>query len=781
MKREFPSSRSPRTPRTPESPHVPVRSPTTTVHEASSDIPPLSPTHEEADSGSPMRTPPTPRDEEEEDIEIVDAVPVGDVPEEKLRPLVMSREDLDHVVDRAIRNDPLRRMMRAALAADVPEALGRAPDEILDPIPGVTGSARTEGEGEQAEVPLFLSIDQFRALVTGIYDEVEDEDHYTFMLLVLLFVAFQSGVFWPFESGVQTPGDRVQEWVEEKWASGGGEGTFRDFVRDNLFEEDDEGDGGVDIIPGTPEVPGFVPSAVEGEEEVSRDSPPVEDERKAWDSPLADEGEEEVSPLLPNSDDDAFEGDENSSSSGEEALLPSGFSESTDEHKGERVFDEDSFSDDEPVVPASGMEEKLSGRRGKEPRPLGSGEKRGRDFSFDVPNGRNRQRLRIDDGGEWAQRAERRAAHFTTTLRAMLAKGDIDHSVYDGKPITAAQWNNIKDPLNTPYLRGIFERDRRSEYQSMHRKDARERRGEVLGGAEVKEPAAKRAKAVKAMRSRAMKGIPVRIRGRRVDLDAPIGNVVRDGPEGGSGPKKPLTARDVLGSLDAQRTFRSGKGLVDKPFHSLISNQKNIFPPNLTDDELEKVSQVTSLVCLWTLMYFSNPIHGDEVVPGISEVVFNIAFEDIMNLLRMNPGLIPESHRLFFEDPTFSLMTMRWSKKNVKKKYSEVTEPFAKLARDAPNSDFFKLCFLVVNAFTQILLADKLRKLLGGALVDNSSTPAFELFQTETLTNTNQLMNNLSLSPMRIESVKQEIPVTISENIANFIVRANTRVSLGPQ
>lgn len=210
----------------------------------------------------------------------------------------------------------------------------------------------------------------------------------------------------------------------------------------------------------------------------------------------------------------------------------------------------------------------------------------------------------------------------------------------------------------------------------------------------------------------------------------------------------------------------------------MMVNPKNIFPPDLTDEELEKVSQQTSLVCLWTLMYFSNQSHGDELVPGISEVVFNIAFEDIMNLLRMNPSLIPESHRVFFEDPTFSLMTMRWSKKNAKKKYSDVTEPFAKLARDAPNSDFFKLCFLVVNSFTQIVLADKLRKLLGSKLDDaNTSTPASELFQRETLTNTNLLMNNLSISPMKVEQVKQEIPITISENIANFIVHANSRLS----
>ena len=735
---------------------------------------PLTPrTPEEGEEGAADRDPFA---QEEGVLRADDAmIPAGEqkegIPERK--EALFDKADVENIVQRVVAG-VAQNLLRAAVAPASDDVVPRTPPrgEVLDPIPVGGGGASSANSNNEAHNPgsglTRYSVHAFRELLLDCDEKFKANRDLMFYFVCLLFTVLDAGFVSPFPEGGHP---QVDEWAARRWEEAGGEESFVD-----MFES---------VFGAKEQEPEPEPEPENELVEEPFAEPPIADaERKVWDSPMSEAKEP---PHSPSSDDEPLLRPRADESDSQEEDLKDGEAEEQDQEQEERGFDENSFSDDEPLIPADVPPIIADEKRAEEKRPhlhraLGSGGRvrQQRDPFLEVPNGRNRQRLRVDDGGEWAQRAQKRAAHFTKVLRDLLAKGDIDASSYDGRPITAAQWNNIKDPLNTPYLRGIFERDRRSEYQSMHRKEVREKRGEGLIPSslpqEAKEPPAKRAKTIRAMRSRAMKGIPVRIRGRRVDLDAPIGDIVHGG--GGDGDSKPLTARDVLGSMDQQRSFRPGKGLVDKPFHSMMVNPKNIVPPDLTDEELEKVSQQTSLVCLWTLMYFSNQSHGDELVPGISEVVFNIAFEDIMNLLRMNPSLIPESHRVFFEDPTFSLMTMRWSKKNAKKKYSDVTEPFAKLARDAPNSDFFKLCFLVVNSFTQIVLADKLRKLLGSKLDDaNTSTPASELFQRETLTNTNLLMNNLSISPMKVEQVKQEIPITISENIANFIVHANSRLS----
>ena len=369
---------------------------------------------------------------------------------------------------------------------------------------------------------------------------------------------------------------------------------------------------------------------------------------------------------------------------------------------------------------------------------------------FDSRGRRGRRTaLRIGDGGDWHQRAITRASALTKTLQDLLRRGQIDSSQYDGQPITPEQWNN-PSTVSGAYLKGVIRRDRATEYQAHRRSQIRKR---VYGDDDVATRSSKRT------RQESTDNVTY-IGGRGVLFDAPVFDEI--------------TTRDEFVDTFGKRKKPSlgEDGFLNSSLRKLfeLRTAKTILPPGISATDIKTITDTVATACAWCLLYFSNPLHADRLVRGLSAVVFEMTYEDVVELLQNNPFLIPDSQRALFEEPTFSLRALRQARGKKNRKTHGNINHF--------DPDVVKLAYMIVNGFIQLVIFDKIGELFAGM---DEQKPAIltRAFLNDDLPKTRTLLNNFSFDDTEIDRIKQEIPTTVNENISQFIAQSHSKVAMG--
>lgn len=354
----------------------------------------------------------------------------------------------------------------------------------------------------------------------------------------------------------------------------------------------------------------------------------------------------------------------------------------------------------------------------------------------------------VGDGGEWDKRAIARAQYWTSKLEELKRAGQIGDEEWDGSPITPKQWN---ERTGSPYLRELFTRDRASVYQSY-------RRASIKGFVQVRQdPAsidtersrptvgAKRRK-LKSLTFRKMRPLPSKLNPDMIVIPA-IGNM-----------DTAVELRDIINSMDPVKKFRDNKGLVDNSFHRLMSTERQ----SPGDTQAKPVSRA----CLAVLLYFMNPRHGDALIPGSSDVVYSLAFNDAVHLIRMQPGTLPVEHTGAFFGPRGAfagspVAVDRWNGKDAAARFSDVASVVAQEAREG--SDYFRVVYLAVNAFMSIMLTR------------TRENPE------EEQASRNLLVGILGMDFYeQIDSVLDAMEKSFLDNLALFLQRADRRLSETP-
>lgn len=370
---------------------------------------------------------------------------------------------------------------------------------------------------------------------------------------------------------------------------------------------------------------------------------------------------------------------------------------------------------------------------------------------FDARGRRGRRTaLRIGDGGDWHQRAITRASALTKTLQDLLRRGQIDSSQYDGQPITPEQWNN-PSIVSGAYLKGVIRRDRATEYQAHRRAQIRKR---AYGGEDITTRSSKRT------RQEATENVTY-VGGRGVLFDAPVFD--------------DITTRDEFVDTFGKRKKPSlgEDGFLNSSLRKLfeLRSAKTVLPPSISATDIKTITDTVATACAWCLLYFSNPLHADRLVRGLSAVVFEMTYEDVVELLQNNPFLIPDSQRALFEEPTFSLRALRQARGKKNRKTHGNINHF--------DPDVVKLAYMIVNGFIQLVIFDKIGELFAG--IDEHTKPAIltHAFLNDDLPKTRTLLNNFSFNDTEIDRIKQEIPTTVNENISQFIAQSHSKVATG--
>lgn len=381
--------------------------------------------------------------------------------------------------------------------------------------------------------------------------------------------------------------------------------------------------------------------------------------------------------------------------------------------------------------------------------------------------------LTIGDGGKWDARATERAAFWTRQLREARAAGRIGDDEWDGQDITPKQWN---ERTGTAYLRELFTRDRNNVYQAHRREMIRGNITEAKfdpfsqKGSVPTEPVEgalstkSRKRKMRAISLRPMRALPSRIDERTVVIPA------AEGMDAG------LQLSDILRSMDPQKTFRVGKGLLDNSIHRRIMRVHNVpapmprkkkrsVPGNGTMIRQELVeAESCARAALEVLLFFANPEHGDAIIQGSSDVVYQLSFDDIFNLFRLQPELIPKLHKDKFVDSpsTANVSTIkRWNSKSVQGKFADSGRRIAKEAQQG--DDFFKVIYLAVNALVQLVVNE-----IDPASADHS----------DVLNSQNLLRAVLGMEENERTQLVATISATLDENIDSFLRHAGRRLSL---
>lgn len=371
---------------------------------------------------------------------------------------------------------------------------------------------------------------------------------------------------------------------------------------------------------------------------------------------------------------------------------------------------------------------------------------------FDARGRRGRRTaLRIGDGGDWHQRAIARASALTKTLQDLLRRGQIDSSQYDGQPITPEQWNN-PSTVSGAYLKGVIRRDRATEYQAHRRSEIRKR---VYGGEDIATRSSKRT------RQETTENITY-IGGRGVLFDAPVFD--------------DITTRDEFVDTFGKRKKPSlgEDGFLNPSLRKLFEPRtaKTMLPADISATDVKTITDTVTTACAWCLLYFANPLHADRLVRGLSAVVFEMTYEDVVELLQNNPFLIPDSQRTLFEEPTFSLRALRQARASGKRN----RKIHGNINHFDP--DVVKLAYMIVNGFIQLVVFDKIGDLFAGM---DEQKPAIltHAFLNDDLSKTRILLNNFSFDDTEIDRIKQEIPTSVNENISQFIAQSHSKVAQG--
>lgn len=374
---------------------------------------------------------------------------------------------------------------------------------------------------------------------------------------------------------------------------------------------------------------------------------------------------------------------------------------------------------------------------------------------------RNRFNLSVDDDGPWARRAHARAAYWTNRLQEMKDAGTLAAGAWDGAPITAHQWNLTR---GSDQLHWLFLADRKVQYTQFRREQKAAQPPPPPPTTTTKTgdvPPPPFDKRQRRGRKRHATGGPVQPgiqikRGARIDF----------GPH-----FKPMTTHELLGNINTKKKFRKGKGFIENQFHRLMVDPEDYNFISKVDGGAHFATAMVSRVCLRTLLYFANEEKGDLVIPGMSDVVYHAAFEDIFNLLRTNQERVPFHYRAAFFGETATAKAMptgvRWNKKNTIRKFGDIVDPYIRAGQNG--DEFVVIVMVVVNAFIQVQLADEFSHFFGP--MDAISDTNF-IFLRDSLAGTVGLLDSLSVPLESIMSIQMDIKQSFESNIVAFIERS---------
>lgn len=391
-----------------------------------------------------------------------------------------------------------------------------------------------------------------------------------------------------------------------------------------------------------------------------------------------------------------------------------------------------------------------------------------------APPGENRRRgyvmLAVDDGSKWAARAAARADYWTRRLTSMKASGAIGDDAWDGTPITAKQWN---EKTGSPVLRDLFTRDRLVEYQAHRRELLREAKdGQRIVSPNDPPPIPFDPKGRRARKRNAAMPLPVylntnpRFKRGAVNMDDRM-------DFGVSMPG--MTLREMLDKTSIEKWTKKGRGMLEKNFHLLIVNPKSV--PLIGDDsgDAHFMSTTTAKICLRTYLFFANPAYGDPLFPGISETVFQVGFEDIFNLFRAQPQLIPVKFIDLFagSSSTYDFETnKRWTKRGTPRKFSSSVDPWTR--KIITYADDFKQMVFILNGFVQFQVADEA---YAGLSVGKPESSILTLFNPDDMGGTVAMLVNLGIPVDSLLEIITMIKLTLDENIDYFMRHAIHRLT----
>lgn len=416
------------------------------------------------------------------------------------------------------------------------------------------------------------------------------------------------------------------------------------------------------------------------------------------------------------------------------------------------------------------------------------------------PQGRRRGyvMLAVDDGSRWAERATARASYWTQRLATMQRQGSLARDAWDGSPITARQWN---DKTGSPALRALFTRDRLVEYQAYRREMLRGATRNVPGVREGPpappdqtrtpipfDPKIRGSRKRKGGTSSASGGIPVPLpqQTRRGSKKA-VASEINTNPHFKRGPVNmddrmdfgssmpTMTLRELLDKTNITKWTKKGQGLLEKAYHLLIVNPKGL--PLVGDDSgaAHFMSTMTAKVCLRTMLFLANPSYGDPLLPGISNVVFQVGFEDIFNLFRAQPQFIPAKFIDLFtgSDSTYNFdSNKRWNKRDAPRKFASFVDTWTRKVLAFP--DEFKQMVLMVNGFIQFQVADEAHS---GLTVGKPESSILSLFNPDDMGGTVALLVNLGIPVDSLLEIITMIKLTFEENIDYFMRHALHRLT----
>lgn len=392
--------------------------------------------------------------------------------------------------------------------------------------------------------------------------------------------------------------------------------------------------------------------------------------------------------------------------------------------------------------------------------------------------------LAVDDGSKWAQRASARAAYWTRQLAELKRQGHINDEDWDGSEVTAKQWN---EKSGSPRLRAMFTRDRLVEYQA-HRREmirgASEGEGaRRTGGQDVINVQADQLPSIpfdpKVRRSRKRKVPSGLVAGQPVvsGVTAPLfkrGPLVLDESIDFGKSMPAMTLRELLQKTNITKWSAKGHGLLEKAYHTLIVNPRRI--PLVGDNgDAHFMSTMVSKVCLRTMLFLANPEHGEPLMQGISSVVFQVGFEDIFNLFRVQPQYIPAKYTDLFmaSASTYDLSSgRRWNKPGTPRKFASFVDQWTR--KILTFQDEFKQMILLLNGLIQFQVADEA---YSGLTVGKSDSAIMSLFNPDDMGGTVALLVYLGVAADNLLDIISMIKLTFEDNINYFMRHALSRLS----
>ena len=377
--------------------------------------------------------------------------------------------------------------------------------------------------------------------------------------------------------------------------------------------------------------------------------------------------------------------------------------------------------------------------------------------------------LSVDDGSEWARRAQKRADYWTEKLADMKQKGLLSAADWNGQPITAKQWN---EKSGSAVLREMFARDRLVEYQAYRRAEIKKRETEQFN---IKPGSGDRVQFERKRRRGGRRGAWKQLgtQRRKFDLDTPFMY-----PSGKQGISRVTSLRDVIGERGAGNILKSGKGILNKTVHSLLSPGFLKLASPSSEENRSYIRKTAAKNALSVLLYLVNLAPRDEIVAGLADVAYRIGFEDIYNLFRLIPSSIPLRYRVLFSDDAGGhdlSSDYAWNKKGAKRKFASFTDPETRQAAEYP--DTLKIAAVLVNGLIELQIAEDLTRHFS-KVPDPDDVK--KLFTVDYIQKIIATLKSIGLDSSRILPIQEETKTKFNGNVILFMQKASRRLSLKP-